>query len=86
MILRRHIHKRTIYRGEKEETQITETTHVEQDEKTPEELKDSIQNVVDQFLAGKDPGHHEENTAGGEDMENTGGANGSDGGPKDENK
>lgn len=56
LVLRRHIHKRTIRRGSKEETHISETTHVEQDEETPPELKESIQCVVDQFLAGKDPG------------------------------
>jgi hypothetical protein len=51
LILRRQIHKRTIIRGDKEETRVTETTHVEQDADTPAELTDSIKTVINEFMA-----------------------------------
>ena len=50
LILRRHIHKKTIVQGDKEETIVTETTHVEQDSEPPEDLSESIQEVIDQFM------------------------------------
>ena len=34
----------------KEETVITEDTHVEQDNEGPEELRDSMQKIIDEFM------------------------------------
>ena len=52
--MRRHIHKKTILQGGKEETLITETTHVEQDSDPPPDLSASIQEVIEQFMSNRD--------------------------------
>ena len=46
------MHKKTVIRDGKEETIVTEDTHVEQDNEGPEELQDSMQRVIDQFMEG----------------------------------
>jgi len=53
--MRKQVHKKTIIRDGKEETIVTEDTHVEQDNEGPEELRDSMQNIIDQFLEGDQP-------------------------------
>ena len=52
--MKKQIHKRTIIRDGKEETIVTEDTQVEQDEDGPEELKDSMQQIIDQFITNTD--------------------------------
>lgn len=49
------MHKKTVIRDGKEETIVTEDTHVEQDNEGPDELLDSMQQIVDDFMDGKDP-------------------------------
>ena len=51
--MRKQIHKKTIVRDGKEETIVTEDTHIEQDNEGPPELRDSMQTVVDQFMEGQ---------------------------------
>jgi hypothetical protein len=51
LVLRKHVHKKTIIHGGKEETLVTETTHVEQDSNPPAGMGASIENVIRQFLA-----------------------------------
>jgi len=50
-VLRKHIHKKTIIHGGKEETLVTETTRVEQDSDPPADLGPSINAVIDQFMS-----------------------------------
>jgi len=48
------IHRKTVLRDGKEETEVTEDTFVEQDNIAPEELQSSLQKVIDQFVEGSD--------------------------------
>lgn len=50
VILRKQIHKKTIVQGGNEETIITEDTQIQQDDNAPQELKDSVQELISQFL------------------------------------
>ena len=50
LLLRKHIHKKTIIHGGKEETLVTETTRVEQDSDPPADLSPSISAVIQQFM------------------------------------
>ena len=52
--MKKQIHKKTIIRDGKEETIVTEDTHVEQDNDGPEELRDSMQTIIDQFITNTD--------------------------------
>ena len=52
--MKKQIHKKTIIRDGKEETVVTEDTHVEQDSDGPPELRDSMQTIIDQFIANTD--------------------------------
>ena len=53
-MLRKHVHKKTIIHGGKEETLVTETTRVEQDSDPPADLGPSINAVIHQFMAASD--------------------------------
>ena len=55
LVLKKQVHKKTVIRDGKEETIVTEDTHVEQDNEGPEELQESVQNIIDQFMEGQDP-------------------------------
>jgi len=50
-VLRKHVHKKTIIHGGKEETLVTETTRVEQDSDPPADLSPSINAVIHQFMS-----------------------------------
>ena len=52
--MEKQVHKKTVIRDGKEETIITEDTHVEQDNEGPEELRENMQRVVDDFMEGKE--------------------------------
>lgn len=52
VVMKKQVHKKTIIRDGKEETIVTEDTHIEQDNEGPEELRESIQQVLDQFMEG----------------------------------
>ena len=54
LVMKKQIHKKTIIRDGKEETIVTEDTHVEQDNDGPEELRDSMQTIIDQFITNTD--------------------------------
>lgn len=54
--MRKQVHKKTVIRDGKEETIVTEDTHVEQDNEGPQELQDSMQTMIDSFMEGGDPG------------------------------
>ena len=51
--MKKQIHKKTIIRDGKEETIVTEDTHIEQDNDGPPELRESMQTVMDQFMEGQ---------------------------------
>merc|ERR550532_3971443 len=53
LVMKKQVHKKTIVRDGKEETIVTEDTHVEQDNEGPDELREDIQNIVDQFMTGQ---------------------------------
>ena len=55
LVMKKQVHKKTIIRDGKEETIVTEDTHVEQDDDGPEELRDSMQQAIDQFMEGGGP-------------------------------
>lgn len=44
------MHKKTVIRDGQEETLVTEDTHIEQDSDGPEELRESVREVVDKFM------------------------------------
>lgn len=50
LVMKKQIHKKTIIRDGKEETIVTEDTQIEQDDEGPDELKESMQTIVDQFI------------------------------------
>ena len=52
VVMKKQVHKKTVMRDGREETIVTEDTHVEQDQEGPEELRDSMQQVIDQFMEG----------------------------------
>jgi len=52
------VHKKTIIKDGKEETIVTEDTHVEQDNEGPPELHDSLQGVISNIMEGGEPGGH----------------------------
>jgi len=54
LVLKKQVHKKTVIRDGKEETIVTEDTHVEQDNEGPDELREDMQRVVDDFMDGKD--------------------------------
>ena len=58
--MRKQVHKKTIIRDGKEETIVTEDTHVQQDNEGPEELQGSMQEIIDQFMEGSGPVGDEE--------------------------
>ena len=51
--MKKQVHKKTIIRDGKEETIVTEDTHIVQDNEGPEELQESMQEIIDQFVEGK---------------------------------
>ena len=50
--MKKRIHKKTIIRDGKEETIVTEDSEVEQNDDAPDELRDDIKNIIDQFMEG----------------------------------
>jgi len=63
-LLRKHVHKKTIIHGGKEETLVTETTRVEQDSDPPVELSPSISAVIEQFMSSDKFGAGDGNSGG----------------------
>lgn len=49
-MLRKQVHKKTVIRDGQEETLVTEDTHIEQDSDGPDELRESVQQVIDRFM------------------------------------
>ena len=49
--MKKRVHKKTIIRDGKEETIVTEDAHITQDDEGPEELRDSMQHIIEQFLS-----------------------------------
>jgi len=52
VVMKKQAHKKTIIKDGKEETIVTEDTHIAQDNEGPEELRDSMQQLIDQFMEG----------------------------------
>lgn len=50
VLLKKQIHKKTIVQSGKEETIVTEDTRIEQDYNAPQELQESVQELIQQFL------------------------------------
>lgn len=46
------MHKKTVIRDGKEETVVTEDTHVEQDNEGPQELQESLQGMINTVMEG----------------------------------
>lgn len=51
-MLKKEIRKQKVLIDGREETIVTEDVQLTQDHEEPEELKGSVQNVVDQFMRG----------------------------------
>lgn len=51
-MLKKEIRRKKIIRDGKEEMIITEDVRLVQDEEEPEELRDSVQTIIDQFMEG----------------------------------
>ena len=67
LLLRKHVHKKTIIHGGKEETLVTETTRVEQDSDPPADLGPSIDAVIHQFMSSDQFGAGDGDGSGGKD-------------------
>ncbi|XP_052823405.1 uncharacterized protein LOC106871604 isoform X34 [Octopus bimaculoides] len=50
LMMKKEIHKKTYMRDGREETFIQEESRVEQQNETPEELRESMQQIIDQFM------------------------------------
>jgi len=50
--MKKRIHKKVIIRDGKEETIVNEESHVEQPDEAPQELRNSMQQIIDQFMEG----------------------------------
>ena len=50
VVLRKKVHKKTVIHDGQEETVVTEDTHIEQDSDGPEELHESVREVIDRFM------------------------------------
>jgi len=50
VVLRKQVHKKTVIRDGQEETFVTEDTRIEQDNDGPEELRESVRDVIDKFM------------------------------------
>jgi len=50
VVVRKQVHKKTVIRDGQEETLVTEDTRVEQDSDGPDELRDSVRDVIDRFM------------------------------------
>ncbi len=48
--MKKQIHKKTIIKDGQEETIVTEDTHVEQDNETPDDIRESVQGIIDDFM------------------------------------
>jgi len=60
VVLRKQVHKKTVIRDGQEETLVTESTRVEQDSDGPQELRDTVREVIDRFMeVGPDNGSTE---------------------------
>ena len=55
MVLRKHVHKKTVIRDGQEETLVTEDTRVEQDSDGPPELRDTVRDVINRFMDSDPP-------------------------------
>jgi len=66
-VLKKHVHKKTIIHGGKEETLVTETTRVEQDSDPPADLGPSINAVIQQFMTTDKFGGGDGDASGGAD-------------------
>lgn len=52
--MKRQTHKKTVMKPDgQEETLVTVETKVDQDKEAPEELKESMQQIIDQFMEGQ---------------------------------
>lgn len=54
VVLRKQVHKKTVIRDGQEETLVTENTRIEQDSDGPEELRETVQEVIDRFMEASD--------------------------------
>lgn len=50
VLLKKQTHKKTIVQSGKEETIVTEDTRIEQDDNAPQELQESVRELIQQFL------------------------------------
>ncbi|XP_052685797.1 ankyrin-2-like isoform X40 [Crassostrea angulata] len=50
LTMKKEIHTRTVMKDGREQTFVHEEAQIEQEEETPEELKDSMQQIIDQFM------------------------------------
>lgn len=50
LMMKKEIHKKTYIRDGRDETFIQEESRVEQQNETPEELRESMQQIIDQFM------------------------------------
>ncbi|XP_065923061.1 ankyrin-2 isoform X44 [Magallana gigas] len=50
LTMKKEIHTRTVMKDGREQTFVHEEAQIEQEEDTPEELKDSMQQIIDQFM------------------------------------
>ena len=48
--MKKEIHTKTVLKDGQEETIVQEDSHVEEDPNAPEELRDSMQQIIDEFM------------------------------------
>lgn len=52
VVMKKKVHKKTTVRDGKEETIVTTDTHVEHDDKGPEDLQAAMKEIIDNFVEG----------------------------------
>ncbi|KAL3876994.1 hypothetical protein ACJMK2_034761, partial [Sinanodonta woodiana] len=53
VLMKKQVHKRTFIQDGEEKTFITEESQVEQDPDTPDDIRDSMQQIIDEFMENK---------------------------------
>jgi len=52
VVMKKKVHKKTTVKDGKEETIVTTDTHVEHDDKGPEDLQAAMKEIIDNFVEG----------------------------------
>jgi len=52
VVMKKKVHKKTVVRDGKEETIVTTDTHVEHEDRGPEDIQAAMKEIIDNFVEG----------------------------------